>query len=91
MATLTSRLVARVQSPPPPRSSDPIAFVRRQGSAVPGTVITGPDAWYAKDYAGTEKHIYRLTETDLVELDAAVAAVVASGIDIKVSPSPPIE
>ena len=60
----------------------PIA--RRQGSAVPGTLIEGPDAWYAKDYAGTEKHIYRLSEQDLVELDAAVASVEASGIDIKV-------
>ena len=60
----------------------PIA--RRQGSAVPGTLIEGPDAWYAKDYAGTEKHIYHLSEQDLVELDAAVASVEASGIDIKV-------
>lgn len=61
-----------------------VSVARRQGSAVPGTLIEGPDAWYAKDYAGTEKHIYRLSEQDLVELDAAVAGVEASGIDIKV-------
>jgi len=37
----------------------------------------------AADYVGTEKHIYRLTEADITELDAAVAAVQASGIEIK--------
>ena len=47
-------------------------------------MIEGPDAWYAKEYVGTEKHIYRLSEQDLVELDAAVASVEVSGIDVKV-------
>ena len=56
----------------------------RQGSAVLGTVIEGPDAWYAKDYVGTERHIYRLTPDDIAELDAAVAAVQVAGIEIKV-------
>ena len=49
-----------------------------------GTVIEGPDAWYAKDYVGTERHIYRLTPDDIAELDAAVAAVQVAGIEIKV-------
>jgi hypothetical protein len=42
----------------------------------------------AADYVGTEKHIYRLTEADITELDAAVAAVQASGIEIKVITPP---
>ena len=59
-------------------------FPFRQGSAIPGTLIAGPDAWQAKDYVGTEKHVYRLTDEDIAELDAAVAAVQAKGVEIKV-------
>ena len=49
-----------------------------------GTVIEGPDAWYGKDHVGTERHIYRLTPEDIAELDAAVAAVQAAGMEVKV-------
>jgi hypothetical protein len=58
---------------------------RRQGSAVQGTIIESSDAWYSKDYAGTERYIYRLSSGDIFELDSAVSAIIASGIDIKVS------
>ena len=57
---------------------------RKQGSAVPLTVIEGPTAWLAADYANTEKHIYTLSETDISELDAQIAAIEAADIDIKV-------
>ena len=85
IATKTSRFVTCRVLPALRLTQLPVfSFSDRQGSAAPGTVITGPDAWYAKDYVGTEKHIYRLTETDLAELDAAVASVVASNVEIKV-------
>mmetsp|Transcript_37065 Transcript_37065/g.82427 ORF Transcript_37065/g.82427 Transcript_37065/m.82427 type:complete len:361 (+) Transcript_37065:175-1257(+) len=55
----------------------------RQGSVKPFTLIEGPAAWYTKDYAGTTKHVYFLTPSDIAELDTAVQSVVAAGLDIK--------
>ena len=52
---------------------------------VPGTIIEGPDAWYAADYKDQpEKFVYVLKPQDIAELDAAVAKFLATGKDLKV-------
>lgn len=64
-----------------------------QMKLLPGRPITGPSLWYASDLQHKpELFVYQLTDSDLQELDEAVAAVAASGKDLKVSslmqPSP---
>lgn len=49
----------------------------------PFTLIEGPDAWYAKDYAALEDHMLHLTEQHLAELDKAIEAVLSSGKPIQ--------
>ncbi len=53
----------------------------------PFTLIEGPDAWYAKDYAVLEDHMLHLTEQHLAELDKAIEAVLSSGKPIQVGGS----
>lgn len=57
----------------------------RQGSVIPFTSIRGPDAWLAKEYRHSERHIYNLSQQNVAELDAAVAAAKATGKAIKVN------
>lgn len=53
---------------------------------LPGAPITGPSLWYARDLQSKpELFVYHLTETDIQELDAAIAAVAASGKELKVT------
>ena len=40
-------------------------------SASPLTPLQGRSAWYASDYQNPESFAYRLTETDIAELEAA--------------------
>ena len=44
--------------------------------------ITGPSAWYGPDLAKDTSWIEILTPTELAEIDAAVGAVNAAGIDL---------
>lgn len=60
---------------------------RRQGSVIPFTPIQGPEAWLARDYRESERHIYRLTPEDISELDRAVSIATATGKAIQVHPS----
>ena len=53
---------------------------------VPFSVVTGPEAWVAADYPSPSTYTYVFTPEDIAELDSAVAAVVQTGLDIKVSP-----
>lgn len=48
------------------------------------SVVEGPEAWTAADYQDQSKYIHVLTESDIAELDSAVAAVQERGLDIKV-------
>ena len=50
----------------------------------PFTPVQSPAAWYAADYRDSDAWIYRLTEEDLAEIEAAVAAVEASGANVQV-------
>ncbi len=52
---------------------------------LPGNPITGPSLWYAKDFLNKpDFFVYQLTNADVQEVDAAVAAVAASGKVLKV-------
>ncbi len=51
---------------------------------VPFTVVEGPEAWTAADYTNTDDYIYHFSAADLAELEAAVAAALQQGKDIKV-------
>lgn len=56
-----------------------------QGSITePFTTVTGPAAWYAADYRNSDAYIYRLSSTDISELESAVAGVEESGAEIQV-------
>lgn len=47
----------------------------------PFTVIQGPSAWVGSEIQkDSESYIYHVTESDIKELDAAIAAVEASGV-----------
>ena len=48
---------------------------------LPFTLVEGPEAWTAAEYEDSSKYTYVLSETDVAELDAAVAGV--AGRDIK--------
>ena len=54
------------------------------GSVTDFSVVEGPEAWTAADYQDQSKYIYVLTDSDIAELDSAVAAVQERGLDIKV-------
>ena len=51
---------------------------------VPFTVVEGPEAWTAADYTNTDDYTYHFSAADLAELEAAVAAALQKGKDIKV-------
>jgi hypothetical protein len=42
--------------------------------------VEGPEAWYVRDYPGPIEHYaYDFTETDITEIEAALAAVDSAG------------
>lgn len=51
---------------------------------VPFKPITGPAVWYAADFKDVNSLFYVLSESDLKELDAAVASVLEGGKKIQV-------
>ena len=55
-----------------------------QGNVKPFTPVEGPAAWYAKDYKNDVSWIYRLTDGDIKEVEAALEVAKASGKEIKV-------
>ena len=57
------------------------------GAVEPFTVVEGPYAWRASDYQDQSKYIYVFSESDIAELDSAIAAVQGRGFDNKVSGS----
>ena len=50
----------------------------------PFSVVEGPEAWKAADYQDLSKFMYVFSDSDIAELDSAIAAVQARGLDIKV-------
>ncbi|HKK29989.1 MAG TPA: TauD/TfdA family dioxygenase [Alphaproteobacteria bacterium] len=44
--------------------------------------IAGPSAWYGPDLANSDEWVYQLTESDIAEIDAAIAPLVAREADI---------
>ena len=52
----------------------------------PFSVVEGPEAWKAADYQDLSKFMYVFSESDIAELDSAIAAVQARDLDIKVRP-----
>jgi hypothetical protein len=53
----------------------------RQGSVEPFTLVEGPDAWYAAQYRDNQAQwVTELSAAHVAELDAAVEAVVRSGV-----------
>lgn len=59
----------------------------RMGNVVPFSVVEGPEAWTAADYKDPSQYIYVFSDTDLAELDAAVAAAAQLDKPIQVPPS----
>lgn len=55
-----------------------------QGNVKPFTPVEGPAAWYANDYKNDDSWIYRLTDGDIKEVEAALEVAKASGKEIKV-------
>ncbi len=51
---------------------------------VPFTLVEGPEAWTAADYTNQDSYIYRFSPADLAELEAAVAAALQQGRELKV-------
>lgn len=51
---------------------------------VPFTMVEGPEAWTAADYANQDDYIYHFSPADLAELEGAVAAALQQGRDLKV-------
>lgn len=68
----------------------PVALLCRhsgpQGKVEPLTIIDDPAGWTANDYPNLDEHIYRLTEADVEELDAAVQKAEATEQEIQVPP-----
>ena len=58
---------------------------KSQGNVTPFTPVEGPSAWYAADFKDNDTWIYRLTDSDIQEIEAAVAAARATKKEIKVS------
>lgn len=50
----------------------------------PLSVVEGPEAWKAAQYQDLSKFMYVFSDTDIAELDRAIAAVQEQGLDIKV-------
>ena len=51
--------------------------------AVPGRPVVDPAGWYASDLIDSDAWIYRLSDAEIAELRAAVAAISRRGLDIK--------
>lgn len=66
------------------RSDNPVRHSGPQGHVQPLTIIDDPSAWLASDYPDPAKLAYVLTVEDITELDAAVAAAIASGREVQV-------
>ena len=66
------------------RSDNPVRHSGPQGDVQPLTIIDDPSAWLASDYPDPAKLAYVLTAEDVTELDAAVAAAMASGKEVQV-------
>jgi len=47
-----------------------------------GKVLVDPADWYPGDVSGSDAWIYRLSDAEIAEIDAAVAGVQARGLDI---------
>ena len=56
---------------------------RRRRPAVAMQPVEDPAAWHAEDVAGSDGWIYTLSEAEVAEIEAAVAAAEAAGTDIK--------
>jgi hypothetical protein len=56
--------------------------MRAERPPMPPGPIAGPSAWRGEEMARTERWIYRLSEAEVGEIDAAVARVRARGMDI---------
>ena len=50
----------------------------------PFSVVEGPEAWKAAEYQDLSKSMYVFSDSDIAELDQAIAAVQEQGIDTKV-------
>ena len=57
---------------------------KSQGNVTEFTPVEGPSAWYAADFKDDDTWIYRLTDSDIQEIEVAVDAVKATKKDIKV-------
>ena len=79
----------RIICPAPPAHSHTHTNTKktyRQGSVEPFTLVEGPDAWTAAQYRDIKSWATELSAQHVAELDAAVEAVVRSGVeDIHVS------
>ena len=51
----------------------------------PFSVVEGPEAWKAAEYQDLSKAMYVFSDSDIAELDEAIAAVQERGLEIKVS------
>ena len=56
----------------------------RMGAVEPFSVVEGPEAWKAADYQDHLKFMFIFGESDIAELESAIAAVQERGTDIKV-------
>lgn len=57
-----------------------LTYTHRRGSVEPFTVIDGPEAWTAAEYAGRNDWIDVLSPAHIAELDAAVSGIERRGI-----------
>ncbi|NQV80822.1 MAG: TauD/TfdA family dioxygenase, partial [Alphaproteobacteria bacterium] len=48
--------------------------VQSEDVSLPPSVIEGPSAWYGRDFRTTDEWIFRFTDADLAEIEAAVQA-----------------
>ena len=53
------------------------------GTHSSGQPVTGPSAWYGKDMAASSEWIHVLSETEVAEIDAALAKWRATGRDLQ--------
>ena len=61
-------------------------WVRSDGArqpAEPGKPLVDPGEWYPADYRESDAWAYRLSDAEIAEIESAVAAVEARGLDIK--------
>ena len=64
--------------------NNPVRHSGPQGEVHPLTIIDDPSAWIASDYPDPAELAYLLTDEDINELDAAVAAAIASRKEVQV-------